>query len=243
MKSQLIFLPTFGGFYDSIWYDSDQVSEEINQYLKDNNLEKYEWQYLNNWGIDEQYFKDIALAYCKEYQDWINKTLGLEIELEYESIWKPKFYNFQTDKIYARIKWKDDYKLANFLIILMGKHKEKLTKLIHDNHTSYDGFISFMDNKFEDWIRNIKNIAFDYQENEDNLYLTYLISYLLLCESNCENYHQFDELIFEEISYQISMGSYLEQQSEEAKDELKKHNDIIEYNLMLKRNQLQIHFL
>ena len=81
----------------------------------------------------------------------------------------PREYNYSTDKAYKMVDNIDLDKIVD----LMFKHKDALSKLIYDNHTSYDGFISFMDNTFNEWVEHIKNA-----DSENELYLSYTLAYL-----------------------------------------------------------------
>lgn len=224
MKSIEISLPTFGGFYDSVWMNADSCYEEMRQFQEDHQLDGFEWKHLDDWWPKEEYYTDVIKKYCENYQDAINMELNLDVTMEYRSLWKPKYYNFSTDKIYAYIKWEDDYNLVNKLLLLMGKHKEKLSDLIYRHHTSCDGFISFMDNEFEAWVEHIKAISYNYIENEDNIYLSHLIAYLLMCEMNFKYLSEFDiDYMAIDILDDISLYSYLEPRGEDAINEYEQY--------------------
>lgn len=237
MKSISISLPTFDGFYESLWENSDSLINEMRYFEQEHNEHEFVWQHLDDWDISKEYRTDVAKAYCELYAEHLHDLLGLEVTLEFETIYSPKYYNYETDKIYAYIKWEDDYKLHLELLKLIGKHKQKVEDFIYKYHTSYDGFVSFMDNALQDWIERTKAIGYNYQENEDNIYLSHLLAYLLLCEAGCQALHEFDCEMMLEVYENVSMSCYLEPTTPKAKAELERYNKMIEYDNKYQQNE------
>ena len=170
MKAELNF-PSFTGFYYSIWdewFDSEW-NYEVDYLENERGLIHTEW--------DTDYTTDFTakrLEIVDAYADFIIEEYNtyLRLDLKEEGIadmTSPREYNFSTDKAYKMVDNIDLDKIVD----LMFKHKDALSKLIHDNHTSYDGFISFMDNTFNEWVEHIKNA-----DSENELYLSYTLAYL-----------------------------------------------------------------
>ena len=61
---------------------------------------------------------------------------------------------------------------------LMREYKGALAELIHDNHTSYDGFCSFMSNDYDEWYAYLANSK-NYKDDEFFLYFSRIITYLI----------------------------------------------------------------
>ena len=123
------------------------------------------------------------------------------------------------------------------LLKLIGKHKQKVEDFIGMYHTSCDGFVSFMDNTLQDWTERTKAIGYNYQENEDNIYLSHLLAYLLLCEAGCQALHEFDCKMMLEVYENVPMCCYFEPTTEEAKTELERYNKMIEHDNKYLQNE------
>lgn len=139
------YLPIFGGFYDtqfSFEYNWDYITEFINNERKEKGL--YSDFNENDIQIDyKAYENDIALSLCEviknELSDYIN-------DIEFESIYNPKAYNFQNDSINVIIDVNVE-NIKNFIYT----HKIEFEKYLKSKYTSYDGFISHYDNDFQSW--------------------------------------------------------------------------------------------
>jgi hypothetical protein len=90
-------------------------------------------------------------------------------------------------------------------VALSEPHKERIAKYIHDNHTSYDGFISFMDNDYTEWLEDLK-------DPNNDFYLDCFIAYLLdiymrkadnMLDRQCEHTNYIDGYIFDMLCYWI----------------------------------------
>ena len=240
MKTMNIQLPSFGGFYDSIWYDSDNLCSELD-YFEDNLEYGMHLDHIGDWGVSAQYEQDVCKAYTEYMQDQYRK-LGIDITLKYECMTSPREYNFTTDKIYADMTWDGRKNLEGKLIVLMEKHKEQLSRIISRNHSSRDGFISFMDNTYDEWYERIAGMR---EESGDiDLYVGHLLAYLVMCENGWEHLYDLDEDAHYDVAEWrgIDMYMYLEPQSDEAKEEYEKYLAKVEYKHMLERDQLSFNF-
>lgn len=138
-------IPGFSGFYDSIWSgvgdcESDELAHEG-------------FKHAYDWHWSEQGLNYVVDQYAEEYLDLVNLTLGLHLSKNGKaSIDSPREYNFRTDEI-----WFDVDLLVedtDRIIALMKEHRDELRKIIKGNHSSRDGFISFMSNDVDEWINH-----------------------------------------------------------------------------------------
>lgn len=160
----------FPGFYESIFDSSwDFIDEEAELKNKFAFIDKSIDVYFEYEDFDE-YKRDVCIAFMKEYVDKICEVLPYEItddenfifslsnEKDIEVI-SPQYYNFSTDRCYCDIKT-NVYtldKIKNYTLQL-----DDAQEYIKKHFTSYDGFISFINNDIEYW----KNLEVkDYEEN------------------------------------------------------------------------------
>jgi len=157
---------------DQITYDTpitnDEVGwltpEEVNSYLDRIKLLKpknynptlivvpfsgfYENGFVPNLINHEDYPK-WTLNYVKRYTQTLSKILRDELEidiiLEFESLEQPKFYNFETDIIFAEISH------AAINQLYGATPKVFLTKWANKRHTSREGFVSHYDPDWQSW--------------------------------------------------------------------------------------------
>lgn len=202
-------LPSFGGFYESIWYNSDTEYWEF----KERGIENGEG-WIVKWA---DLYESVGKSYCECCEEKL-KAMGLNVKLSFDEIVSPRYYNFETDRIFAMLEFDRIKKFRAHLKGLWEKWEKELRKLIRENHTSYDGFISFMDNDYEDW----KIRLFTYGENPDSLYLSYALYYLIILEGEYESRAAIDEEFFENWRWSDDILNYIEPSSTEAKEELKK---------------------
>lgn len=175
----------FPGFYESLFCASDdfidletELEEELKQFGE--NISVY-YEYENY----KEYEKDVCIAFMEKYIEKVKETLPYKITDDDEFIFNlidkediiivsPKYYNFSTDKCYSDIKTniKTLNAIKNYTLEMDGA-KEYIIK----HFTSYDGFISFINNDIEYW----KELPIeDYEENM----LIALLDMLLLLDND-----------------------------------------------------------
>jgi len=74
---------------------------------------------------------------------------GIKLGLEFESLQSPKFYNFETDRIFAYIS---DESISQLWKINEADQFESLSRVLMDRHTSYSGFHSYYKNELNAWL-------------------------------------------------------------------------------------------
>ena len=153
----------FYGFYESIYLNYEEISyyeiedlaeleTRLNQELENNFYIVYDWndqeraEYFNNVGVT---FMD-NMKYLINYyipEDMQQKDY-YELEIEYQGVYSPKYYNYTTDKIYYKIKTNEKtmQELKKYILNLQGAEQ-----YIFKRFKSYDGFISFLSNDIDYW--------------------------------------------------------------------------------------------
>jgi len=132
----------FGGFYDS--FHSDRIDMEIEstiQFSEDD----------INWEATHE-------EYAKQYLHVLSNEIG--IKLKYKSLWKPRFYNFETDEIVAEITENQYQKIKQKI-----ESDPEVIEWINDASKSRDGFRSFYN-------------GFEAVSESDEMLLRYYFKYL-----------------------------------------------------------------
>jgi hypothetical protein len=192
MKVELA-LESFTGFYESIY------SQEIDEYIE-SDLNMRGWLYEEtNIKID---FEELAKRIVKA-------TIELDFfdefdfisNVEYSDLYQPKYYNFQTDRIFFNC----DFDLTQFKAFLLDLEEydiDLIEDLVETKHTSCDGFISFHSNDWESWKKDIFNCT---ELDKDLKYkIGFIIGILMDYYNDFDNY-SFDNHIHEKLSLN---GSY-----------------------------------
>lgn len=140
---QTIESPIFPGFYETIISEgySDQDSEV--EYLKEQGSIPSDIDISNvDFTYDyDSYKRDISIAYTDALAEHLEDH-DLAYNVEFESIISPKYYNYSTDRLFIDLE-------VNMPRInqVIDENAEAFTKYLQDNYTSYDGYISFIENK------------------------------------------------------------------------------------------------
>lgn len=151
-NTMLINIP-FQGFYESI--PDGVINQGIEQCFTDHETGcNVDVDRLDTFYGGFNKFQSIFHKFTQLYIESFNELLSdyeLEIELKYNSLESPKFYNFETDRLFCDITEKEAKKLFN-IVTDNGNNFEHLAKTIESRFTSYDGFISHYSNNLDDWL-------------------------------------------------------------------------------------------
>lgn len=91
----------------------------------------------------------------KIWVDWVNDQIHTflpSFKYTFQKIYSPSQYNYSNDEVYVSLTY-DLEELLNYL----SSEKDKFDAYAKDNFTSYDGFISFIPNNYDEYIKEIKN--------------------------------------------------------------------------------------
>lgn len=94
-------------------------------------------------------YRYLAEQYCAQFENDASEALGFTLGLEFESMESPRYYNFETDRVFAFIPARSIGKL--FRMSRKEGH-ETLKRVIRERFTSYDGFLSHYPNGLDAWL-------------------------------------------------------------------------------------------
>ena len=179
----------FSGFYNSI-HDSiiDSVLEHETEYYVD--VDKANDIILDVLNIN--HYNKIREELSKVFVEGVNELFWYEydikLDLEFDSLKSPKFYNYSTDEIYCYI---DNDKISELVALL--DNENDFIEVLKDKYKSRDGFIVFdstlqaIDNKdyslfFSDLLCQLIDFdVIDYNEHYDDKALETVLNNLPEC--------------------------------------------------------------
>lgn len=179
-------LPFFPGLYESDLYNSDTaywaIKEEIDYYHNE-----YCTEYGRGDVEDRQFYEQLTeddldfdfQEFSKEIMNnfvsaWKDKSPEIVLSIENEHMWSPRYYNFDTDRIYADVDLRDDWK--DVMRAFIKDNYDWLKDRIKKDWTSYDGFMSYMENDIEEWPNHLF-------EDEDERYISTMLGYMMYREN------------------------------------------------------------
>ena len=168
----------FDGFYESNLFNSDSLydieyMDRQEGYLADN--EEYD---IDNW---QEFKKEVAESAVYQLLNTLeNKDIIRDMKLR--DVYSPKYYNFETDSLIIDV----NLNLRALKTFCFKTNKDMFNKYLKKNFTSYDGFMSFIDNNIRDFINTYKTSTC--KDREINV----MIEYYLLTQINntldCDNF-------------------------------------------------------
>jgi len=132
----------FAGFYETTH------SHEIDDHME---MSRGENWYDQDYGTE---YKDLELEYCEGYTAAFAEAVG--VALTFKEMTSPREYNFTTDRIFCTVSAADVERLKAELDL------EAMAALVKDHFTSYDGFLSFYSNSYDEWLNQAE--PFDHNQ-------------------------------------------------------------------------------
>ena len=181
MKTIETFLPIFTGFYNTVFEPNNEndVIHDINLNRKDKKLKEItyddcEWDY-------ETYRNEVVENCCNEIETQLQEGLGTGLNVKFQKLISPKYYNYSNDSINVEITL-DNEAIKNLQTFLL-ENFEDFEAYIDMNYSSYDGFISAHSNDATTWV-------FEYfsQMETNGHYLGAILQFVL------EGYYNTDDL-------------------------------------------------
>ena len=182
----LIKLP-FDGFYESI-HDSniDYAIESLFQDEQgDSHVPESFWDKYDGSNVRIEYSK----LFVEQVQQYLQDECNLFVNLTFESMTSPKFYNYETDIIYCELPVQD------VIDIWKLTDKARLSKVAIDRHTSRSGFISFYDNDVESW-----GDVTTWDHNQLETLLIAWADYYGDCELMDEQHESIESLVYDNLN-------------------------------------------
>jgi hypothetical protein len=160
-------VPFFYGFYNSQYendYDIDEAIYGKSAYL---NSELGKKTVYGDFEFDSNSYRNIIVE-CfvhtleNHLPDWVES-------IESPELWSPRYYNFQTDKIYVTLTLTDDWR--NKVVDFFEENAEWLKKRIKEDWTSRSGFTSYMENDYD--------LFMEHTMCEEPLYISTILQYAI----------------------------------------------------------------
>lgn len=129
-----------------------------------------------------QYEKDVA-SHAVDCLVEILPNRDIIKDMTFKELYSPQYYNYETDSLIIDM----DLNLKALKTFCFKEHATDFNKYLKENFTSYDGFISFIDNNIRDFIDTYETSTCN--DREINVMIEY---YLLSCI-----YESFDSKDFE----------------------------------------------
>ena len=171
-------IPFFPGFYETSLMNSDTsywaIKEELDMLQHDCRVEHPEYQILTEDDLDfrySDYKNDVAEAFLEA---WKYNAPEIVLGAENHTIDSPRCYNFRNDELFADVELRDDWK--DVMRQFITENHDWLKERVHDDWTSYDGFMSFMDNDIDEWDKHLF-------EEEDERYISTMLAYMMYREN------------------------------------------------------------
>lgn len=163
----------FMGFYESELFNSD-TEYYLNDYLQDE-------EHPQTYEIDFEPYTQAISEYATELlKDFCINDDNIIKSMKYKTLYSPQYYNFDTDRLNIDI----DVNLTK-LKSYIKKNKSDFDLYLHENFTSYDGFMSFIENNYRDFI-------IQYQDDKNRCINVMLEYYILRCiyDTNWKGIHK-----------------------------------------------------
>lgn len=129
------YLPIFPGFYGSLFQcDCEDIALEN---IEEDTGKRYEYEDIE-WDYEE-YDKRVAEA-CVEAIEKELRSEGFDINLIFEKVVSPKYYNFGNDSI--NVTYQLDQETFESMVQYAKISPENWGKYLEENYRSRDGFIS-----------------------------------------------------------------------------------------------------
>ena len=156
MKTIKTFLPQFTGFYSTLFEDIIDSEEE-------NIFEENESYTTDNVEFDYKTFKeDISKQCVGVFEDAFNRDMHTKLSVSFESLFSPKFYNFENDSINVAISLsQDDF---DTVISAIKENKTEISEQLKEKYSSRDGFSSFHSTDLDEWI---EDLTLEFENEED----------------------------------------------------------------------------
>ena len=170
IKNETIgYLQSFEGFYDSIWEPDTEIYYECERTGQEEDVD---------FTFDDQEYRhDICENYTQVWELWLREFISDDIQLEFLEVVSPQYYTaWDTDR--CRVKIQLTQAAEDAIIAKIEQHRELLATWIKENHTSRDGFISYLSNDIDQWPSRL----FDDNEIRQPAYLFYMLYYIVKAE-------------------------------------------------------------
>ena len=141
------YLPIFPGFYETI-FRYDREDDDVESEIEEGNLpsdatsDDLEHDY-------KDYFDRICKACCKGVEKRLSEE-GIELTVEFQSLYSPQFYNFGNDSI--NVAYHIDKENIEAIRTYLKENRAMFYEYLQFCYTSVDGFVSGHSNDIDVWM-------------------------------------------------------------------------------------------
>lgn len=148
----------FNGFYESVHSNQldDAMERDAENFASSDNdmfpeavgmAESDLCEILNHMSDRRKAYESYSRKYVSAFVGFVKQETGFDLQLTFERIESPRFYNFDTDRIFAQIPLSVVEKLR--ASVTLGN----LAEVIKERHESRSGFCSFYTTDIEEWAK------------------------------------------------------------------------------------------
>lgn len=174
------------GMYDSNISPDDIFDDYSINDDKENGYIHYDSEYFWDNFQNGRYVKRIEQLAGEYLNGTIQSESGIEVTIKCKEIYSPKEYNFNTDEIVMDVTYS-----KTKILQLIKKDNETFNQFLKDKYSSYDGFMSFTSNNFDDWL-------VDFEDN--NVRAVGAVLRFLFIDWINEDYDEFDVYVRSELT-------------------------------------------
>lgn len=135
----------FSGFYNTI--HDQECDHVLDSMFSDSATGCYPYESLRDKAFDLVDWRAVHYGYAKAYVEGFSQEF--EVELDFKEVVSPKYYNFETDRLFAVISLQEVERLFR------QTNQDIFKQTIKDRFTSRSGFISYYPNDLSEWPSNL----------------------------------------------------------------------------------------
>lgn len=146
-SNPLIIRIPFSGFYETML--SAHIEDEISRFIEDLNEEKDTSLCDLDFHINySKIYDDVARKYVPFFNEFVCFETGLILNLEFDYLYSPRFYNYENDQIFV----KTTRPALRALFDYMNKIDQSYFRdYVREKFTPCDGWIPFYSNELDYW--------------------------------------------------------------------------------------------
>jgi len=210
-------VPFFCGFYESSYLNSDTGYDEI-AYMNDEELAECfgEGAKKEDLEFDTKAYMEVV---CERHIEVVEKLFKEYVpnvikSMDYSALQSPQYYNYSTDRLFAKAVMEEGWK--DRVVSFIKEQEDWLAPRVELDWTSYDGFLSHMDNTYEKWLSR-----FEDTDEPDWLYLSVMLGYMLEYHYGAADYEELFDSICNDTMDGVCASAYFYVPKKEEEKEKK----------------------
>lgn len=189
MNLQINF-PIFDGFYNSVFDDLFEISDDLESYgdISQTEFDSIDWAKVRQ-SIGAGFISEIETYYKKELL-----SFGIT-SLKFFSVDSPKYYNYSTDKLICNIDFNRNT-FKNTVLEFIKENYFDFQNFIKENYSSYSGFVSFYSNDPQIWLSEYSK-----KISSDNVIFEGFLKFVLIHSIQFDNDYINDKILCSKHEY------------------------------------------